>query len=628
MKHLRRNRSTSVSTPSASTSAPPAVSAPTALSPAAAARAAAERTRPSHETPLYARFAGTRRGQEVSKPAGQGPVPVPFPQQKSSDSRKERERRRDGEQVEKRVEERRRDEGDEETRPTHDREESKDVRPAEDRTTERKDNDGTALSATGSPSTTAATPGRHGTRVDGARVTQKRVVAPDPPPAQDEGNAVRVEEKRAERSADPAPIPSGRSRAAGERVLLPARKVASRRTEDAQDPRSSPAPDSTRRDATGPASTTAPAPELSKASTSTSTAGSSSSARAHVSQKPGTGARPTEHARAGSSTAVAFPEEASLAGSGVSARAALVASGEDQFSTPKRTRIRVHTLATATARPAAPVDRDQEDLKAAWRSRPVPEDSTSGSSRATATVNAEETRVSQTHAQESESRSSIHRKQPRDGSPRRAPEPLRVDPPAANSHPAPESSGSSGGAEPMASTSTSSQVTPKPAVPVQTPQPSKSSDAPPRRRKYSLRAAFGLPDPEVSASAGASGSVSVKANANVAKPPPVVLSPPPPHPPPPPPSPAPPPDRTHTPASPPDPPEVHVNEPNSEPSSQLHSLHLSGFNFPLDALLGTLPAPPPRAAPHPARATRPRGEAQTRLRDCENTAAGNPDRGD
>ncbi|KAJ8457516.1 hypothetical protein ONZ51_g11486 [Trametes cubensis] len=70
MKHLRRNRSTSISTPSASSSNNPpsvSVSAPAPLSARAAATAAAERT--SHETPLYARFAGARRAPDGSGPA-------------------------------------------------------------------------------------------------------------------------------------------------------------------------------------------------------------------------------------------------------------------------------------------------------------------------------------------------------------------------------------------------------------------------------------------------------------------------------------------------------------------------------------------------------------------------------
>ncbi|EIW55828.1 uncharacterized protein TRAVEDRAFT_30521, partial [Trametes versicolor FP-101664 SS1] len=603
MKHLRRNRSISVSTPSASAStSTPAVSAPAPLSPPAATKAAhtaAERSRGSHDTPLYARFTTTRRAHDGSGPSlkplvsgplalaskrpAQVPVPVPRPieQQKSSDSRKERERRRDEEKSragtpskneETKAQPTNVDERKEDPKVETSKSKGADDEDAVKQQVRRMPSDGTALSA-GSAGASAA--GRHGTRVDGERVllparkvTQKRGGASSPFP-QDEKYAERSTE-REKKSADPPSSPSRdvggerrkveEVRAVGERVLLPARKVARKRVdvEGAKDP----ALESSRIDSDGVKHTS------SKGSTP------SSSARANVNETSKTRTAAVEQAQAqararatspepqaSSSSPVAFPPvpAPSPAGPGVSAAApahfaAVVvvrnSGSEGQFSTPKRARM--HTLATTTpaSRPS-PVTSDP-------RARPEP------------------------------SKSSERPK------------------PAENELVAPAAPAVPKVAEPsLTSQTTTSSVA-----------AAEGHGAPPRRRKYSLRAAFGLPDPppsDTKASIAASPS-----HANTAKPP--TPSPQPPLS-----APSPPPDRARTPASNPDPPASQETDSSSEAPSglvdvhssaaprdrrappiellQLQSLHLSGFNFSLEALLaadGAEPPPPPPVPPLPA----------------------------
>lgn len=497
MKHLRRNRSISVSTPSASAStSTPAVSAPAPLSPPAATKAAhstAERSRGSHDTPLYARFTTTRRAHDGSGPSlkplvsgplalaskrpAQVPVPVPRPieQQKSSDSRKERERKRDEEKsragTPSKPEEPQvqspKDAGRKEDVKS---EKSKGDVDAVKQQVRRMPSDGTALSA-GSAGASAA--GRHGTRVDGERVllparkvTQKRGGASSPFP-HDEKNAERSTE-REKKSADPPSSPSRdvggerwnheEVRAVGERVLLPARKVARKRVdvEGAMDP----ALDTSRIDSDG------------VKHTSSKGSNPSSSARANVNEtsKTRTGAVEQTQAQAraramspepqaSSSSPVAFPPvpAPSPAGPGVSAAApahpaAVVvvrnSGSEGQFSTPKRARM--HTLATTTpaSRPS-PVTSDP-------RGRPEPSKSTERPKQAENEV---------------------------------APVALAV---------------------------------PKVAEPSLTSQTTTSSEAaggaPPRRRKYSLRAAFGLPDPPPSSQPEAKASTAASpSHVNTAK---------------------------------------------------------------------------------------------------------------
>lgn len=504
MKHLRRNRSISVSTPSASasTSTPavsaPAVSAPAPLSPPAATKAAhtaAERSRGSHDTPLYARFTTTRRARDGSGPSlkplvsgplalaskrpAQVPVPVPRPieQQKSSDSRKERERRRDEEKSragtpskneETKAQPTNVDERKEDPKVETSKSKGADDEDAVKQQVRRMPSDGTALSA-GSAGASAA--GRHGTRVDGERVllparkvTQKRGGASSPF-LQDEKYAERSTE-REKKSADPPSSPSRdvggerrkveEVRAVGERVLLPARKVARKRVdvEGAKDP----ALESPRIDSDGVKHTS------SKGSTP------SSSARANVNEtsKTRTGAVEETQTRAraratspepqaSSSSPVAFPPvpAPSPAGPGVSAAApahpaAVVVvhsdEGEDLFSTPKRARTRTHTLATTTpaSRPS-PVTSDP-------RARPAPSKSTE----------------------------------------RPKPAENEVAPVAPS---VPKAAGSS-----LTSQTTSSV---------------QAESAPPRRRKYSLRAAFGLPDPPPSDTKAS--TVGSPSHANTAK---------------------------------------------------------------------------------------------------------------
>ncbi|KAH9896777.1 hypothetical protein C8Q73DRAFT_425303 [Cubamyces lactineus] len=210
MKHLRRNRSTSISTPCASSSNPPSVSAPAPLSARAAAAAAAERT--SHEAPLYARFAGARRAPDgsgpslkplVSAPLALAPrkvvqvaVPVPAPgsvqapamkQQKSSEGRdrdRDRDVRGEVEKAKSRSEMRHEASQDERLKVSEHGRDRKDsgVGAQEMR---RMPSEGTALSgesSSGNASASGVVLGRHGTRVEGDRVllparkvTRKRV---------------------------------------------------------------------------------------------------------------------------------------------------------------------------------------------------------------------------------------------------------------------------------------------------------------------------------------------------------------------------------------------------------------------------------------------------------------------
>ncbi|KAI0635074.1 hypothetical protein C8Q77DRAFT_674596 [Trametes polyzona] len=465
MKHLRRNRSTSVSTPSPSTSSShqPVVSSPTSLSPhaaASAAKLAAERTRPSHETPLYARFTSSHRKQETPKPlvsgplalgprkAGQTPVPVPAPppiqQQKSSDSRKERERDRTR-QAEGRTELKGILKSDETRNQRREKEEGASGAMDEDSSQVRRmPSDGTALSA-GSGSATGL--GLHGARVDGERVllperkrTRKRNA--DPSSELDAGDQSKDE-----------------VRVIGDRVLLPARKVTRKRVDvnaspegakDVESPRAGrPTLGIARNDSEGTSSASA------QSVTKSSTSSTPSSARPNELRNASTGAVEKTRARAKSpepeshtnlGSPIAFPAStspSSAPAAGVSApvpaRTVVVvvrADGtDDQFSTPKRARM--HTLATTTpaSRPA-PSPTSPEAPKSPTTRSPVEEAKSSESTGAK---------------------------------------------PAGNEGP-----------------STASRP-PNPAASSVTSQPSTSSvatgGAPPRRRKYSLRAAFGLPVP-------------------------------------------------------------------------------------------------------------------------------------
>ncbi|KAI9064748.1 hypothetical protein FKP32DRAFT_1602819 [Trametes sanguinea] len=275
MKHLRR-RTASTSTPSTSNQPSISVSSPAPLG------------SPHHadaEPPLYARFTGTRRGQDglALKPLVSGPialaprklvqVPVSVavpaaPALKQQRSRDERERRAEREAAEKARNEEEKERGGEErgmgkakSRPEMRRgEEFRSDAPSragEDTTRKhaqvneqevrRMPSEGAAPSG---QSESGVGLGRHGTRIDGDRVllparkvTRKRAesdaAVTGAGPAKDvliEENAQRqrAHERREGSSGETqrrAKEESGR--VDGERVLLPARKVTHRKAEDA-----------------------------------------------------------------------------------------------------------------------------------------------------------------------------------------------------------------------------------------------------------------------------------------------------------------------------------------------------------------------------------------------------------
>ncbi|KAI0360767.1 hypothetical protein OH77DRAFT_721220 [Trametes cingulata] len=516
MKHLRRNRTTSLSTPSPSTSTSPSalVSAPAPLSPSGS------RDHPSHshahslsqDTPLYARFTGARRGEDGSalklKPLVSGPIalapkrsapqvqvqaPLGLQQQKSSGSgsgaegreerreerRKLREEARELEKARSKAALKEKEGGTEQAQEGKGKVAEK-AQNAERPEVARMRSDETAASGA-----SGSTAGRHGTRIEGERVllparkvTQKRVVAnktgeasgsgqargEDGPSASISKNAEasssKVQEKeelgKQQKESEVRP-------AAGERVPLPARKVTRKRIVDAD-------ADAHEKDAPLPSSSSAtPSPHnrptledsrslsegAASASTSTSAQGSPSKskdasppARVHneVRQKT-SGPVHVEQARtkspepqASSSSPIVFPASQAPAPSPSPAIPASTSTGavvvidpeggEDKFSRPKRARM--HTLATTSL-----------------ASNPVPTSRPSESER-----------------------------------------------PTSPSRPVIEPSKASEGAK----ATTSPAVTAKPAAaPSLTSQPSTSSvatttgAAPPRRRKYSLLAAFGLP---------------------------------------------------------------------------------------------------------------------------------------
>ncbi|KAI0366024.1 hypothetical protein BV20DRAFT_698225 [Pilatotrama ljubarskyi] len=485
MKHLRRNRTTSLSSPSPSSSNAPSVSAPIHLSATSAAARAAQRGGAPPETPLYARFTGARRGEDGSalklKPLVSGPIalapkrsatqvpaPPPLQQQKSSEGREERRKQRELDRAKSKAALKEGKEGLEEQAAEGEVKVEVGGQSAERPEVARMRSDETTVSGT-SGSTTGL--GRHGTRIEGERVllparkvTQKRVVADKSAGVEGRGEEAPGSSSK---SADAPPMAKGEELqeggdgprkeqtgvrpAVGERVPLPARKVTRKRIFDGERhiERDAPLPSSSSSPNNRPTLESSrahsPAPASSNLNSNSKEA-DAQSGRANNEVQKQTG--PVEHARtqtrtrtnspepqASSSSPIVFPANASpipspAAGLSATNPGAVVVidqeGGEDKFSRPKRARM--HTLATTS--PASNTERPMSP------SRPAIEPSKSSEGAKTA-----------------------------------------------------------GSTAPPAATSTS---TSKPAAaPTLTSHPSTSSVAttggPPRRRKYSLRAAFGLP---------------------------------------------------------------------------------------------------------------------------------------
>ncbi|OSD07930.1 hypothetical protein PYCCODRAFT_1430115 [Trametes coccinea BRFM310] len=483
MKHLRR-RTASTSTPSTSNHPSISVSSPAPLGPPLHADA---------ESPLYARFTSTRRGQDgvalkplVSGPIAlaprklvQVPVSVAVPAAPSQ------------------------------------------ARAEEDPTAKRAQAD--AQEVRRMPSEGAALPGqhesgvslgRHGTRIDGDRVllparkvTRKRA---ESDAAVGSAGPTRVEDAHRLRAKDGSEGSSGGTQRAkeegrhvdGERVPLPARKVTRRKVEDVAlrvSPSTSastldnvrPSLETSRNDSQGTYSTTsssrpfketrAKIPGRALNETQKPVAGASSSART---SPPSVPSHPLNQPQASSSSAVAFPSTPTSSsvrspvgaaseespsthtpdvsssgpgGVGVGGVVVIVDpedAGEDKFSKPKRSRL--NTIATTTpASASAPLFAPPLAVSASTGSAPSHRPSTSTSAKPSA----------------------------RDAQPL----PPVID--RKRSIDVGESSSSAQSTTPKPQpTSTAGAVTSS----ASTSSPASSTSArPPRRRKYSLLAAFG-----------------------------------------------------------------------------------------------------------------------------------------
>lgn len=248
MKQLLRKRTTSTSSPSTSTShshshSQPSVSVPISA-PAPISPSPSPATPTSPETPLYARFATTHRGQNkpvVSGPialaprrGGQAPapfnVPAPGPIVRGPSFQKERDERK----VAMRGEEGGRGERMARRPPTEDEARERGM----EREREREGGREEEREAKRMPSGREALAGRSGGRVEGERVllpARKVTVKKAESRGEDPGLDGRTKREVAEEERT---TPQKRSEleeplhSPGERVLLPARKMTRRRAEE------------------------------------------------------------------------------------------------------------------------------------------------------------------------------------------------------------------------------------------------------------------------------------------------------------------------------------------------------------------------------------------------------------